>query len=103
MAPVKAKPPSVTAYLLAELARTGLDVDVISESRPGYGDPWKNVLMVHSSSPFTIWVVLFRRDEHAGKVQVEGFSEPFSPCDLPQIGPKIVEGIAGQATRSRAG
>jgi len=78
MAPVKAKPPSITTYLLAELASAGLDVDVISESRPGYGDPWKNVLMVHAPKAFTIWVILYRRDEHAGKVQVEGFSEPFN-------------------------
>src|SRR5664280_1277125 len=102
MTPVKANPPSVTAYLLAELARAGLDVDMISESRPGYGDPWKNVLMVHAPKAFTIWVALHRRGELAGRVQVEGFSKPFSPRELPQVGPEIVERIAGQAARSRA-
>jgi len=93
MSPVKVKAPSLTAYLLAELARAGLDVGVISQSRPGYDDPWKNVLMVQAPKPFTIWVVLHRRNELAGKVQVEGFSEPFSPADLPQIGPSIVRKI----------
>jgi hypothetical protein len=90
MSPAKASPPSLTNYIIAELQRAGVGVEVISKSRPGYGDPWKNVLMVYAPKPFTIWVVLHRRNDLAGKVQVEHFSEPFNPAELPQVGPAIV-------------
>jgi hypothetical protein len=93
MSHAEARPPSLTNYVIAELERAGVGVEVISKSRPGYGDPWKNVLIVFAPKPFTIWVVLHRRNELAGKVQVEYFSEPFYPAELPQVGPAIVSKI----------
>src|ERR1700690_3258467 len=93
MSLAEARPPSLTNYTMAELERAGVGVAKISKSRPEYGDPWKNILIVYAPKPFTIWIVLHRRNELAGKVQVEYFSEPFSPAELFQIGPAIVSRI----------
>ena len=93
------RPPSLTNYIVAELEGAGVSVELIRKSRSGYVDPWKNVLMVYAPKPFTIWVVLHRRNELAGKVQVEHFSEPFSPAELPEMGPAIVSKIRQIRTR----
>ena len=93
MSPAEVRPPSLTNYIIAELERAGVGVELLSKSRPGYGDPWKNLLMVYAPKPFTLWVVLHRRNELAGKVQVEHFSEPFDPAELPEVGPAIVSRI----------
>ena len=78
---------TVTDYLLHNLRGT---VELVNTSRPESGEPWKDELWLRSSIALTIWVTLYRSGEYEGKVQVEGYSDPFGVVDLPRVGPSIV-------------
>jgi hypothetical protein len=90
MTPATVQRQTVTEYLLSELRAAGCVVDLLGKARPGYGDPWKNVLWVHSPRAVTLWVTLHRTGEHKGKVEIDGYSEPFDMRALPQVGPALM-------------
>lgn len=85
---------TVTDYPLHQLRGT---VELITTLRPESGQPWKDELWFSDPIALTIRVTLYRSGEHEGKVQVEGYSDPFDVVDLPKIGPSIVAKLTALA------
>ncbi len=91
----------VTDFICSRLKQDSIQADYVPPpSRPGGGEPWKNLIHVQlAARVIAVWVVLIRKGPKKGLVYVERYNPEefaFNPADIATEGPKVVVSIKGE-------